>query len=399
MKRNKIFIDRPFLIGLFILLPFVSYGLPDIMRIGLFHAEKVQRLSFSVEDGRYGLYLDGRSLGTYAAEEEATISLSKNGKLRVLFASGKKVIGERLSAEKRSRKASFRLQKKHPYQADRIYPGELNVRSKAKRLQCINRVPMSKYLSGVVLAEAGKGHHPEFYKVQAIICRTYALHNLDKFSDRGIHLCDKVACQVYAGMNTAEPLIDSAVRATEGIVIVNDDIELITAAYHSNSGGRTVRSEHAWSKPLSYLRPVADPFSKKGKHYRWQRLFPKKEWLNYLERTYGYPSDDPWYREYASSYCPPDRRVHFAPMGDSIPLEKIRRDLNLNSTYFTIQEQNDSLLFRGKGFGHGVGLSQEGAMQMAELGIPYDEIISFYYQKVHLVKIRALDFFRDKNGP
>ncbi len=53
------------------------------------------------------------------------------------------------------------------------------------------------------------------------------------------------------------------------------------------------------------------------------------------------------------------------------------------------------MIFEGKGFGHGVGLSQEGAMRMAELGVPYDEIIHYYYQGVHLVKIDALDFFRD----
>ncbi len=398
MSKKRSFILRTLLLALLTSIPFIGNSLPEVMRIGLFFGEKVERVAFSVEDGRYELFLDQRSLGVHEGGESVRIQHSKQG-LRIKGKQDEWKSGHKLRAEMLGQNASFRLKKKHPYKADRLYPGELTVRAKEGRIQCINRVGMSDYLSGVVLAEAGQGHHPEFYKVQAVICRTYALHNLEKFSDKGIHLCDKVACQVYEGMNTVEPRIDSAIKATKGIVLVNEDIELITAAYHSNSGGRTVASEDAWSKNLSYLRPVTDPFSQKGKHYNWKRIFPKKEWLNYLERTYSYPSDDPWYQEHACSYCPSGRREFFAPMGDSIPLASIRKDLNLNSTYFTIKERNDSVVFRGKGFGHGVGLSQEGAMRMAELGVPYDDIIHYYYQGIHLVKIEALDFFRDENGP
>ncbi|MFB6257372.1 MAG: SpoIID/LytB domain-containing protein [Flavobacteriales bacterium] len=378
--------------------PFLSRALPDIMRIGLFYGEKVPELEFSVNEGRYRVYAAGKPFGVFTAGDGLKCEHSEAGKMRIQGSSGKSLLCEKVRIERSSPEGNFRLKKTHPYPADRLYPGELTVQAKQERIQVINRVAMEKYLSGVVLAEAGKDHHPEFYKVQAVICRTYALHNLRKFKEQGIHLCDKVACQVYEGMNRVEPRIDSAVKATEGIILVDEEIRLITAAYHSNSGGRTAASEDAWSKALPYLRPVDDPFSKGGKHYRWKKVLPKKEWLNYLEREFAYPVEKPWYKERATSFCPKERRRDLLPFRDSVSLQKIRRDLNLNSTFFHISERNDSVVFRGKGFGHGVGLSQEGAMRMAELGIPYDEIIHYYYQGVHLVKIKALDFFRNGEG-
>ena len=71
----------------------------------------------------------------------------------------------------------------------------------------------------------------------------------------------------------------------------------------------------------------------------------------------------------------------------------LRRDFKLRSTYFCVEEQSDSVKISGRGFGHGVGLSQEGAMKMAETGIPYTEILHFYYTDVHLVKLSLLDLF------
>ncbi len=370
-------------------------ALPDILRIGLFYGEKVQQVELRIESGRYRFFMDGEPLEVLKAGERLRFQHKKEDLLKVdQVGQGIHREGSKMTLERLTSKGSFVLKKERPYPAEHLYPGELTVKSEEERLQCINRVGMSQYLSGVVLAEAGKGHHPEFYKVQAVICRTYALHNLDKFSDRGIHLCDKVACQVYRGMNTKEPAIDSAVQATEGIVIVDDKIRLITAAYHSNSGGKTAPSELPWSKALPYLRSVDDPFSKGGRHYKWEKKLPKKEWLAYLEREFDYPVEEAGYREHALSYCPEERDLYFLPREDSISLQKVREDLGLNSSFFRIEAAGDSVIFKGRGFGHGVGVSQEGAMRMAKLGVPYEEIVHYYYQGVHLVKIEALDFFR-----
>ncbi|MFN2429187.1 MAG: hypothetical protein ABR574_04145, partial [Cryomorphaceae bacterium] len=79
----------------------------------------------------------------------------------------------------------------------------------------------------------------------------------------------------------------------------------------------------------------------------------------------------------------------------NIPLKDIRKDWKLNSTYFSIAPLGrDSLHFTGRGFGHGTGLSQEGAMRMAELGFSYTDILHFYYNDVHVIDLKAINFFR-----
>lgn len=378
------------------MLPLDGIALPEILRVGLFYEEKVEAVDLYVHEGRYKVTLDDEALDSLKVDEGVKVEYLDSGELRVTDPFGKSKKGRKLRLEQISGRGSFKLRKGAPYPVDRLYPEELIIKAREKDLQCINRVGLQEYLEGVVLAEAGMGHHPEFYKVQAVVCRTYALHNLKKFEEEGIHLCDKVACQVYRGMNTEEPRIDSAVAATEGIVLVDEDIDLITAAYHSNSGGRTAASEDAWSKALPYLRPIDDPFSQEGKHYEWKKTIPRSEWLDYLQKEFSYPVKKKRYRKKVVKYENEGREVHLLAKKDSIPLKKVRRDLGLNSTYFQIREKKDSVIFEGKGFGHGVGLSQEGAMEMADLGIPYEEILQFYYQGVHLVKTEALDFFRDE---
>jgi stage II sporulation protein D len=72
----------------------------------------------------------------------------------------------------------------------------------------------------------------------------------------------------------------------------------------------------------------------------------------------------------------------------SLPLTTIRYDLNLRSTFFSVFVHNDSVILKGRGYGHGVGLCQEGAMEMAEKGFSYRQIVSFYYSGVFISDIK-----------
>jgi stage II sporulation protein D len=66
----------------------------------------------------------------------------------------------------------------------------------------------------------------------------------------------------------------------------------------------------------------------------------------------------------------------------------MRSDLNLRSTFFSVVTEGDSVILKGKGYGHGVGLCQEGAMAMAVKGFRYREIINFYYTGVIISDIK-----------
>jgi len=71
-----------------------------------------------------------------------------------------------------------------------------------------------------------------------------------------------------------------------------------------------------------------------------------------------------------------------------MPFEKIRKDLKLRSSFFSVIAAGDSVILRGKGYGHGVGLCQEGAMEMATRGNTFQQIIEFYYKGVIITNIR-----------
>ena len=73
----------------------------------------------------------------------------------------------------------------------------------------------------------------------------------------------------------------------------------------------------------------------------------------------------------------------------------MRTDLKLRSTQFEIDYQENEVVFTGKGFGHGVGLCQEGAMRMSKFGYSYKDIIHYYYTDVHLIQRRMLWFFKE----
>lgn len=263
---------------------------------------------------------------------------------------------------------------------DRKYDDELKIYIVDGKLQIINYVELGHYIASAVLSETGSKESPEFYKIQALISRTYAVRNMRKHELEKYHLCDQVHCQLYRGHCTNETVL-AAVKETHGQVIVDSTGALISAAFHSNSGGQTMNSEDVWSLAAPYLRAVEDSFSISMPMARWEKRIPKEKWLNYLKEKHKYPLNDTKKRNEALNFTQEKRK---SLLGDSIPLKVIRSDFKLRSTYFNIVQDGDMLVFKGKGFGHGVGLSQEGAINMVKKGYHYEDIIKFYYYKVNI---------------
>jgi stage II sporulation protein D len=83
-----------------------------------------------------------------------------------------------------------------------------------------------------------------------------------------------------------------AVTDTKGKVVVDDNLNLIDAAFHSNSGGQTANSEDVWGSKLPYLRSVNDTFSTKMPNAKWERKMAKEDWLSYLKLKHNYPIQD-----------------------------------------------------------------------------------------------------------
>lgn len=302
----------------------------------------------------------------------------------------KKIIFNSLSKD-----CSFKLKSVTPDSKVKIYDDDLEASVIQSGLKLLNKVDIEDYVAGVVESEGGPRNSSEYYKLQAILCRTYSLNNMRKHEVDSFNLCDQVHCQAYKG-KTNNTNILNAVYDTKGLVIVDDDLNLISATFHSNCGGQTVNSEDVWLLSASYLRSVKDTFCLRMPNAKWQKKIEAKDWLNYLSSKFNFPVSDSLSTLKALSYAQANgRELFFIDKYFNIPLKTIRTDMQLKSTYFSLEQGNDSVIFNGRGYGHGVGLCQEGAMRMAQYGISFKEIINFYYTKVHLVDLAALSFFRE----
>ena len=389
--RSKLFLGF-----FFILVCQISAEDYERVSIGVLSADNPEAIQVITESGDYKLLVSGVVKHSLKAGDR--ISFVRYGKLVQVSIPGK-ILGQykepRLTTK--DPEGAFRIYVLRPKKNERVYDDDLYVSSDGSDLKLVNRVDLEKYVAGVIEAESGKEKTLEFYKVQAVISRTYTLNNLRKYWREGFNLNDQVSSQVYHGKCRWEPQILVAVRLTEGKVLVDSEMQLITAAFHSNSGGETVGSESVWSGPLPYLTPRLDEFSMFGKHSTWQKVISKEKWLGYLADKYELPVNEKSINHLAQNYEQSSRDVFFIDPIFKIPLKDIRQDWGLKSTYFDVcPYTSDSLMIDGKGFGHGAGLSQEGAIYMGELGFSYEDILHFYYNDVHLIDLHALGFFRSE---
>jgi stage II sporulation protein D len=250
-------------------------------------------------------------------------------------------------------------------------------------------VDLENYVAGVVEAEGGSSSdNIEFYFVQAVSCRTYALVNYLKHTVDGHNLCDEVHCQYYLG-RCRNPDVKRAVARTSGEVIVDSNYRMISAAFSSNCGGQTVNSEDIWSMPTSYLKSRPDTFCRSMSKATWQKAINRDDYLNQLNATFDFPINDSALVDSALTFKQDIRETTYV---NGIPLKSMRSEFVLRSTFFEVSEQNNMVIISGRGFGHGVGLCQQGAIRMADLGYDYRSIVQFYYTGTHIVHYSTLNY-------
>lgn len=375
-----------FLTILFLLFLFSSnFWAEDILTIGIYRNLTIRKAVFSYKGSDYQLVAnDTISVKLISNDDKIIISRSGN---KVKVSQNDFLIGtfDKLNFYRTKTEGYFKIQTISPSTKRRIYYGNLEVEVINDVFTFINEVPLEEYLIGVLESESGNYQSKEYYKVQAIISRTYALKHKNKFLHEGFMLTDLVNCQVYLGKFYQNPKMIEAVKETEGLVLVDEDMEYITAAFYSNSGGQTENSENVWNKAVSYLRSKKDPFSVGKNNYIWTKSINKSKWLNYLKDKYDYPINDSIARYRVTNFIQENRKKYLAGWDSHILLTDIRKDWRLKSTYFSIADVGEDIILKGNGFGHGVGLSQEGAMNMVDLGYSYTDVLHFYYTNVYLI--------------
>ena len=168
----------------------------------------------------------------------------------------------------------------------RYYEDNLLCRNNKGIFLLLNQTDVEKVIPGIVRAEGGAGRHPEFYKTQAIITRTFAYRYIEKHLTDGYNLCDDIHCQAYHGISD-DASIKSAVQTTADMVITGSDSTLITAAFHSNCGGETASAAEAWVTDVPYLKKVTDPYCLKSTNAVWTKTIPLDAWNVFLVKN-GY---------------------------------------------------------------------------------------------------------------
>ncbi len=320
------------------------------------------------------------------------------------------------------------------------YRGSFEVlRQPGSDMTLVNVLPLEEYLYGNVPPEIGANAHAEALKAQAIVSRTYAINNIGKHSHYGFDLCSTVDCQVYKGYNAESAKANKAVDDTCGkVVVYNGGIAQVY--YFASSGGRTENSENVWSVSLPYLRSVPDPYESDSiPNYLWNiALTPSKirETLKSRGSDIGSIVDVEVTKTTESGRVL--ELVVIGSRGKSVyEREKTRTVFGLRSQLYSITTDADVCVlgasgaaektrlankyvmsadgvkkiennvktvqlkgengqikpvpvvaseyrFIGKGWGHGVGMSQEGAKGMAQAGFTYEEIIKHYFTGVEI---------------
>ncbi len=353
---------------------------PVYLKIRIYSHSEIERVEIQIMAGIYDLYRGDSLITTLNAGNSLSLHITEK---QIKVKQQDSLVGAfpELGIIARMDKQNGIRVRINNYSYSRVYDDHLIVLPDDSCLVLINQLDLEDYVAGVAEAEAGGLKASSgFYEVQSIIARTYALNNIMKHYKEGYNLCDDVHCQVYRGRSVNDSII-KGVANSKGLVIVDKNDHMISAAFHSNSGGHTIDSEDIWAISTNYLKGKPDSFSVDMPNFRWVAKMPEAEWLKYLHTKYGYPVFDSQKRKEALFFEQSERRIFFH---DSIPLKYIRRDLDLKSTYFSVVCKDEIVYLNGRGYGHGVGLSQEGALRMNQLGYTTEETIQFYYKGVHL---------------
>jgi len=374
-------------LGVLLITTMMSFPFPGkswkVIRVGLYNNTPVEQVVFTPVRGSYEIIGDGNWKGQlnegdllYVSYSDTAITIMQKGN------PWERLDSIRLVTNREGHR--FLLRPVGRNLDVRVYPGNCLFGPGAGGLLMVNEVPESYYLAGVLLAEGGAAAPKEYYKAQAILARTFLAAHLHRHTDEGFLVCDETHCQAYHGVDIPDEMIMQAIRQTRHIIVTDRQGHPIIPAYHSNSGGETATAEKVWLKKIPWLITRNDPWSKKGPHYCWKREILMKEWITWLEQQ-GLNENIPASR---LSDIHAHRTYTYRAGNLNIPMQKIRDDWHLPSAFFSVRVKGNMVILDGRGYGHGLGLSQEGAMEMARKGYSYKKIIRFYYPGTLVKKVK-----------
>jgi SpoIID/LytB domain protein len=288
-------------------------------------------------------------------------------------------------------------------------------------LLAANAVSEDKLLAGIVPSEMYPDAPPAALEAQAVAARTELLQKIGRRNlTEPFLLCSTQQCQVYAGAGKEDPRTTKAVEKTRGMVLLRDGGGMVDVRYSASCGGHSEDNDWIWGgdadpslrghvdNPKASTSRVTDAnisafldgdagkaYCESGKlakpRFRWT------EKIRAIDLTTRIATEFPEIGR-VTALVPKTRGVSgrigtLTIKGDKGTIEvsgdlKIRRLLGgLKSSLFEVKREGDSFVFRGAGFGHGVGMCQMGAMGMASAGKSHTQILAHYYRGTHLHRL------------
>ncbi|MCM3870315.1 MAG: SpoIID/LytB domain-containing protein [Pyrinomonadaceae bacterium] len=279
-----------------------------------------------------------------------------------------------------------------------VSPGSPRIRVSVS--SSVRTMSLEDYVRGVVAAEGSTEMEVEALKALAVASRTYAVKNLRRHEVDGYDFCTTTHCQRYLSIDTLtssqiSTAGSSAVRETAGQVLRDKDSNVVDSYFSASCGGATANIGTLWGvKTPSYLSGGTDEYCLTMPHHTWRDVISSGDLLKALEsdpRTMTGGSlrnvsvsrrDASGRAELITIYGARYRTVS----GWDLKII-VGRALGWNllkSSRFEISRSGANYVFRGSGFGHGLGLCQEGAHVMARRGAHYQQILAKYFPGTRL---------------
>lgn len=293
------------------------------------------------------------------------------------------------------------------------YDGVIELRSTAEGIVVINELPVESYLCGVVPSEMPSSYELEALKAQAVCARSYAYRQMEKFGypEYEAHVNDSTDYQVYNNSGQAK-VCAKAVEETAGQAVMYKG-KIATTYYYSTSSGKTTTME-AWGTKPGKSNGYLYSAEVKGENGDYEKDLPWYRWtvsvsaktlsdlislntgkdigtLTGIEITKRGPGDVALVMKASgdkgSVTVKTENKIRKALGGSDYKIkrqdgsETDGRDL-LPSAFFTIEKKEDKFVIKGGGFGHGIGMSQTGANEMAKQGKNYIDILTLFYKDI-----------------
>lgn len=264
------------------------------------------------------------------------------------------------------------------------FRGHLRIYKDGNLMYAVNHLDVEGYLYGVLHHEVGTWWPMPALEAQAIAARTYALYEAKTKKSQPYDVKSGTSSQVYGGSTTERYRTKNAVDRTRGKVLTYDG-KIFPAYFHATCAGRTAAANELWKIDVRPLRGgVECSYCRISPHFNWRAAVPFaviEQKLNANNRPVGQLLSIQ-----AVSRTPSFRVGRLKLTGNAGEAVIAAKDFRvwvggdkLKSTSFTIESKDDTAFFKGKGWGHGVGLCQWGTLGQALIGRQADTILHMYY--------------------